>query len=96
MTIDDRSSVLYASLTDERGTQRPTIIRQRVIDPSDLPAFLDHSVRYSLVDVWMHETQVWCENVLVPLYRMGGDVPDDPAPAPPHLVQYITGRRSPL
>lgn len=92
MTTDTVPAALYARLLDEDGTARPVSLIRREVAPEDLPDFLDHSVRYSLVNVWLHESEQWLENVLVPLYRVGPDA-DDPAPVLPSLEQYLTRRR---
>lgn len=92
MTTDRLPAALYARLLDEDGENRPVSILRREVPPEDLPAFLDQSVRYSLVNVWLHESEQWLENVLVPLYRMGPDA-TDPAPVLPSLEAYLTRRR---
>ena len=79
-----------ATWVDEEVVVDKNLITSR--SPEDLPAFLDHSVRYSLVNVWLHESEQWLENVLVPLYRMGPDA-DDPAPVLPSLDAYLMRRR---
>ena len=92
MTDNTLPAALYARLLDEQGVSRPVSLIRREVPPEDLPAFLDHSVRYSLVNVWLHESEQWLEYVLVPLYRMGEDAPD-PAPVLPSLDEYLTRRR---
>lgn len=92
MSDETPPAALYARLLDEDGVSRPVSLQRCEVPPEDLPAFLDHSVRYSLVNVWLHESEQWLENVLVPLYRMGEDA-DDPAPVLPSLDAYLMRRR---
>ena len=62
--------ILWPSMADDDGNLRATRIVHFPIPEGDLPAFLDHNVRYALVDVWLAEHDRWMERLLIPIYGM--------------------------